>query len=224
MSAALDLVLQNPAIWRGSEQSRTGASGIASGFAALDEKLGGWPRCAITELIPQREGIGELSLLLPALAALSQDERWIAFINPPYLPYAPALAAANVDLAKIIVVRAAGSMETLWAMEQSLRAGACSAVLGWPGFVTEAAIRRLQLAADAGCTPGFYFTACGAPPRTSPVPYRLRIDAHARGTQIEILKRRGGGASAPLIIENALALPGLSSPAAGTFSARRQAG
>jgi cell division inhibitor SulA len=224
MSAtALETLLQNADVWRGAGPSQASLPGIASGFAALDEILGGWPPDAVTELIPRREGVGELSLLLPALAALSRTGRWIAFVNPPHVPYAPALAAAGVDLARVVVIRAAGSIETLWAMEQSLRAGACGAVLGWPGFVTEQAIRRLQLAAETGRTPGFYFTACGALPRTSPVRYRLRIDAHPRGTQVEILKRRGGGVPAPLIVENALALPGLSSPAAGTVPAGRRA-
>jgi cell division inhibitor SulA len=136
MSAALETLLRNADVWRGAGPSQASLPGIASGFAALDEILGGWPADAVTELIAQREGVGELSLLLPALATLSRDERWIAFVNPPHVPYAPALAAAGMDLSKVVVIRAAGSVETLWAMEQSLRAGACGAVIGWPGFVT----------------------------------------------------------------------------------------
>jgi cell division inhibitor SulA/protein ImuA len=205
MSSALDALLQNAAIWRGSEQSHAPAAGIPSGFAALDEKLGGWPQGALVELIAQREGVGELSILLPALAKLSADERWIAFVNPPYIPYAPALAAAGMDLAKAVVVRAAGNADTLWSMEQSLRSGVCGAVLAWPGFVTDQAIRRLQLAAETGRTLGVCFTASGALPRTSPVPYRLRIDSHADGVQAEILKRRGGAISVPLLLENVVA-------------------
>ncbi len=198
MSSALDLLLQNAAIWRGSESSRAAASAIPSGFTALDEKLGGWPQAALVELIPQREGVGELSILLPALSRLSAEERWIAFVSPPYILYAPALAAAGVDLAKVVVVRARSSADTLWSMEQSLRSGACSAVLAWPGFVTERAIRRLQLAAETGRTLGIFLAACGTPARTSPVPYRLRVDSRFEGMQVEILKRRGGGITAPV--------------------------
>jgi cell division inhibitor SulA len=205
MSSDLDTLLRNASIWRGSEQSHAAMPGIPSGFAALDEKLGGWPQAALVELIPQREGVGELSILLPTLARLSADERWVAFVNPPYIPYAPALAAAGMDLAKAVVVRAQGSADALWSMEQSLRSGACSAVLAWTGFVTEQAIRRLQLAAETGRTLGICFAACGALPRTSPVPYRLRIDSHAGRTRVEILKRRGGGIAAPLLLENVVA-------------------
>lgn len=198
--SALDPLLQNAAIWRGSEASSTPVPAIASGFGALDEKLGGWPQAALVELIPQREGVGELSILLPALAKLSAEHRWIAFVNPPYIPYAPAFAAASLDLAQIVVIRTRGNADTLWSMEQSLRSGACSAVLAWPGFLTEQAIRRLQLAAETGRTLGICFAACGAPVRTSPVPYRLRIDAHPGGARLEILKRRGGGISMPILL------------------------
>ncbi len=203
MSAALDTLFHNAAIWRGSEQSRADSAGIPSGFDAFDEKLGGWPLGALVELIPQREGIGEFSILLPALARLSKDERWVALINPPYIPYAPALANAGIDLAKVVVVRATGATNILWSMEQTLRSGACSAVLGWPASITEQAIRRLQLATEAGQALGAYFTQPGALARTSPVPYRLQIDGTIDNIRVEVLKRRGGGLTSPLHIQNA---------------------
>ncbi|MEX0959592.1 MAG: translesion DNA synthesis-associated protein ImuA [Burkholderiales bacterium] len=229
MSAALENLLQNAAVWRGDEHSRVSAPAVSSGFPALDEKLGGWPVGALVELIPQHEGVGELSMLLPALARLSREERWITFVNPPHLPYAPALAVAGLNLSAILVVRAAGTADVLWAMEQALRSGACSAVLGWPGFVTEQAIRRLQLAAATGAALAFYFTAPGAQPRNSPVPFRLRIGAHNGATEVEILKRRGGGVTAPLILNDArvlkdvLAVPGFSAPADRAVPAGRHA-
>ncbi len=203
MSAALDTLFHNAAIWRGSERSRTDSPGIPSGFDAFDEKLGGWPLGALIELIPQNEGVGEFSILLPALARLSKDERWIALINPPYIPYAPALVHAGIDLAKIVVVRATGATDALWSMEQALRSGACSAVLGWPASITEQAIRRLQLATEASHALGAYFTQPGALARTSPVPYRLQINGTVEDIRVEVLKRRGGGLTSPLHIQNA---------------------
>ena len=200
MSAALDTLLHNAAIWRGSERSRAESAVIASGFETFDETLGGWPLGALVEIIARREGIGEISVLLPALARLSRDERWIALINPPYIPYAPALFHAGIDLAKLVVIRAAGTADTLWSMEQTLRSGTCSAVLGWPAAMTEKAIRRLQLATGTGRTLGVYFTQPGAIPRTSPVPYRLQIDGTIDSIRVEVLKRRGGGLTSPLHI------------------------
>ena len=153
---------------------------------------------ALIELVVRREGIGELSLLLPALARLSQDERWIALVNPPYIPYAPALFHAGIDLAKIVVIRANNTADTLWSMAQALHSGACSAVLGWPASVSEQTIRRLQLATEAGQALGVYFSPSGSVPRNSPVPWRLRIDGTVDNICVEVLKRRGGNLAAPI--------------------------
>ena len=98
------------------------------------------------------------------------------------------------------MIRAAGNTDTLWSMEQALRSGTCSAVLGWPATMTEQAIRRLQLATETGRTLGVYFTQPGAAVRTSPVPYRLRIGGSIDNIRVEVLKRRGGGLTAPLCL------------------------
>src|SRR6476659_678516 len=107
MNPALAKLLSHPAIWRGGDCAPEPAS-IASGFAELDAALpgGGWPRGALTEMLLEREGIGELRLTLPALSRLQGEGRSIVWIAPPHRPYAPALAAAGLDLARLVIVRA----------------------------------------------------------------------------------------------------------------------
>src|SRR5450755_145994 len=97
--------LNHPAIWRGRELSRVANASVPTGFAALDAELpgGGWPTAALTEILPAHEGIGELRILDSALATLSAQKRTIVWIAPPHLPYAPALAAAGIDLAHLII-------------------------------------------------------------------------------------------------------------------------
>ena len=91
MSAALDTLLHNAAVWRGSEHSRAESQSIASGFDAFDNVLGGWPLGALTEILADTSGVGEVGLLLPALARLASEGRWLAWVAPPMVPYAPAL-------------------------------------------------------------------------------------------------------------------------------------
>src|SRR5260221_2246946 len=92
-------------IWRGDSLSRAGTPAIPCGFPGLDAELpgGGWPAGALTEILPAHEGIGELRLLGPALAGLSQLGLRLAWIAPPHLPYAPALAAAGNDISKLVI-------------------------------------------------------------------------------------------------------------------------
>src|SRR5574340_490424 len=147
MLPALHDIIQHPAIWRGGSVSAA-PPGVATGFRALDEALpgGGWPLDALTEIFPVRPGIGELSLLTPALARLSREQaRWIVLVAPPHVPYAPALLAAGIDLARLVVVRPQLAADALWATRQAISAGSCSAVIAWLTAPDMHSLRRLQL-------------------------------------------------------------------------------
>lgn len=206
MEGALDDLLRHPALWRGRERvhGAGGAATVATGFPVLDGCLpgGGWPLGAIAEILHQAHGIGELSLLLPALASLARGGRWLAWIAPPWRIAAPALEARGIDPARLLVVRDCSPDEALWAGEQALRSGACGAVLLWPhamhgtrpgrrggGFRQ---VRRLQLAAEAGHSLGVLFGDVGAASQASPAAVRLCLTARERHLQVEVLKSRGG--------------------------------
>ncbi len=218
----LDTLLQRPDIWRGGQVS-SAVKAVPSGFAELDAQLagGGWPQGALTELIMPRQGIGALRLLMPALAQLSQDDRWICWVAPPHIPYAPALANAGIDLSRVLLVHPRARQDGLWALEQSLRSGNCSAVLAWPTLEDNVILRRLQLAAEAGDALGFLFRSRRYLQRPSPAALRLQLEPEIGGSlSVSILKRRGGRATGPVYLDtslqhDALALYSRTSAAAG---------
>jgi hypothetical protein len=201
--SALQSLLQNPAIWRGDEQARIALPSIPTGFPELDGELpgGGWPRGVVSELLTERRGIGELSLLMPALAQLSRQDGWLMLIAPPWIPYAPALAAHGIRLSRVIVVNTTSDKDTLWAAEQSLRAGNCPAVLAWPTSVNEHVLRRLQLAAEEGGSFGVVFGEAVRAAQPSPAPLRLRLGVHQDRLSVKILKRRGSGLTPTLWLD-----------------------
>lgn len=203
MPSALDLVLQHPAIWRGSQYAKVAVESVPTGFAALDGLLpgAGWPRAALTELLASQQGIGELRLLAPALAHLSREERWLVLIAPPHRPYAPGFEARGVNLARLVIVDTRSDAETLWAAERCLRSTACAAVLAWPGSAPERALRRLQIAAEEGKGMGVVFGSTRNAAQPSPAPLRIQLSPQRGGLELQILKRRGGGWAAPLSLE-----------------------
>lgn len=205
--AALEHLLQaqaggGPGLWRAREFARRASRGIGTGYAALDAALyeRGWPSAGLAELLCDAHGIGELRLLTPALAALSQrEDGWIAWVDPPFVPYAPALQAAGVDPAKVLLVRTKSRGERLWALEQALGHGTCCAVLGWLAEASFAALRRLLLAARQGHTWGSLFRPASAAGQASAAELRLRLIAKPNNRlQVAIAKRRGGWPAAAI--------------------------
>jgi cell division inhibitor SulA len=180
-------------LWHAGRSTAITADGEATGFDALDVLLPqrGWPRRALTELLLPADGVGELALLLPTLARLTQAGAAVAVIAPPYVPYAPAWQAAGVDLAQLQVVEAA-PRDALWAFEQCLRSGACGAVLGWPVTGDAQALRRLQVAADSGDCLGFALRDRRHAANPSPAALRLEAVRAEAGMAWRVRKCRGG--------------------------------
>jgi hypothetical protein len=189
---ALAEVLQHPRVWRRGATAQSRVDALATGCAALDAELpgGGWPRGALSEILVEQDGIGEFGLVVPALAALTQARQRVVLIAPPYVPYAPALAEAGVDLKHLVQIDA-GAVDAYWTAEQCLRAGCCGAVLNWLPAADYRQLRRLQLAAETGAALAFVFRPAGALTQASPAALRLRVSVDGDATAIDILKCRG---------------------------------
>jgi cell division inhibitor SulA/protein ImuA len=203
--APVDLaaVLARGDIWRGDALASLPEASIPSGHAALDAELpgGGWPRGNLTEILVDRSGLGEMALLLPALAQLSAAGGWLALVAPPWLPHAPAWAAAGVALERLVVVRA--GRQVAWSVEQLLASGGFAGVLAWPESGLDArALRRLQVAAERRSVFACLWRSTATAGSPSPAPLRVLLNpAPVMGAlSVQILKRRGRPAARPLIL------------------------
>ena len=228
--AALEEILQRQPVWLG-RAPQLAAPVVPTGFQVLDSQLpgGGWPSGALTEILGSQQGIGELQLVLPALAALTWAGKRVVWLAPPHLPYAPALAAAGINLSQLVVVRAPGRRDALWAAEQALRAGCCHALLGWFRRASYDDLRRLAVAAEGSAAWIALFRPREAAAESSPACLRLALEPDGDALCLRILKRRGLPAAAPLRLAvprpvHALARSPLSRPAAGRARADRGLG
>ena len=196
MKQPLSKLLNRADIWRSSAPLQR-QQGIASGYAALDQALhqGGWPIQAITELLYDPPTNGALQLLLPALRRLCRDGRRLVLIDPPYLPYAPALQAAGVAPQQLLLVRTSTIGDQLWAAEQTMRANIAGGMLCWPVDNLETGqLRKLQLAAHSSHGLSLLLRTTQASRDTSPAALRIVLTNTQRGYRLEILKQRGGWA------------------------------
>lgn len=195
-SAEARELLRHPQLWRAGQLAMAAAT-TPSGYASLDEHLpgGGWPQAALAEILLPTAGIGELRLLAPLLRTLSGQNRWIVWVAPPFVPYAPALSARGIDVRRLLVVHPSDHASTLWALELASRSGACSLVLGWPEerHLELTDTRRLQLAAKHGRTLTCLFRPDRAMAGKSMAELRLRVQPDGAGNAlVDICKRRGG--------------------------------
>jgi len=196
-AATIDTLLAGiPQLWRGREPNRHQRT-RATGHGRLDTYLpgGGWPVGAVTELVTNQPGLGEFSLLFPALAEISHTGQWLILVDPPWVPYPAALQGHGLVLEQLLLVRTHSARESLWACEQALHGIQGGAVLAWPEQASFARLRRLQLAAEANAKLAFLFRPEQALTSASPCALRLHlqdaVQGNARGTRIDILKCRG---------------------------------
>lgn len=195
----LEDILQRQPVWRGTGLAQC-RSAVPTGFEALDAGLPGqgWPRGELTELLGDTTGIGELQLLLPVLSRFTASGKRVLWLAPPHVPYPPALAAAGLDLAQLVLVQPRRRVEALWAAEQVLRAGASEALLAWMPRLRYAELRRLSVAAEGRAGLAFLFRPAATAHESSPASLRLTLEGGGGELLVRILKRRGAPAGALL--------------------------
>jgi cell division inhibitor SulA len=213
---ALAEVLARPDIWRGADAvgavspvtigNPRGTPTLASGFPLLDAELpgGGWPRGQLTELLAEQVGIGEMSLLLPALARLTQAGRLVVLLAPPYRIHAPAWAAAGVDVSRLRVLSITNQKQALWAAVQVLRCPGVGAGVLWLeafGQLAANSLRRLQVAAAEGGGVAFLHRPVAVAGNASPAPLRIRLGGANGALTLHLLKRRGASLGHPLQLD-----------------------
>lgn len=192
VNPALTALLDDTRLWRGGAAVRP-PEVVPAGSPELAGLLpgGGWPVGVLTEVLSLPYGSGEVGLVLPGLASLSQAGRTVAWIGAPYPPYAPALVAAGLDVNRILCVTARDTARLVWTAEQVLQSGACGAVLVWLDAAPMRQLRRLQLAARGSRATVVLFRPASVAGVPSPAMLRLFVEPLDAGIRVRLLKCRG---------------------------------
>ena len=189
------LLNQSNILWRASHTDYQ-SSIHSTGYLALDKKLydGGWPQGLLCELIIPHSGAGELQLLTPLLAGLTQSPGYQVWVNPPLLPYAPTLLYHKIDLNKQLLIQHNHIPTLVWATFQALTSQSCSLVLIWlPAKTPAPLLRKLALAVRQ--SPSYSIMIRNQSALNSPSPARLRLQlTPIKGGphQITIIKQPNG--------------------------------
>lgn len=188
-------------VWRASELAISRATTMTTGHLELDRELPnkGWPRSELVELLVQRHGIGEMQLLKPSLASLSQKQR-IALVQPPYLPNSMTCRSWHMNDGNLLWLRPQSSSDALWSAEQILKNGGCGAVVLWQSNVRPEALRRLHLAAQSTDTWLWLIRPLASAADASVSPLRIALRPALGGVSADIIKRRGPTCESPIFV------------------------
>lgn len=185
-----------PQLWSAKALTRPTATGIQTGFSALNEAIGGWPTPALIELLIDEYGIGELHLLTPLMRAIQQRQnasapRIVLWLNPPFEIQATALLQDRLEPGlHWVTTQPLKAIDVLWAAEHALRSGACSLVIAWASRTDLKSLRRLKLAALTGTT-CILFRPRAEQATASPATLRMVLSPHRAGLAINIIKLAG---------------------------------
>lgn len=193
---SLPVALEKAGIHRGLPITHTVT--LSTGFAALDQRLdgGGWPSGELTELRLGRPGIGEMRLLMPMLAAVSQKAH-VLWVAPPYRPYGPALVKHKMVVDHLLLIYPKTHKEALWAVAQGLVSPAIGVVVSWFPSIQEGEFRALQRQASGGR----HWSFCFLPETLAPQPSYLRLGLRpAPGGLSVTVSRKAKRPIAPLVV------------------------
>ena len=130
--------------------SRTSVRSVRTGITALDDAGAdeGFRGGAVHELLWRSACPTTLMLLLAEAAQAGGGG--IAWLDPDRELYLPAVAAAGIDLHRLILLRCTDRKQQLWALAECLRCRSVSATVAAVDRLSQIEARRLQLAAECG--------------------------------------------------------------------------
>ncbi len=165
--------------------------GLPTGWSQLDALLpgGGWPAGGLSEVLNARGSVEAMSLLLPALAALTQAAKRVVLIEPPTLPSAQDLRRHGIRVEFLHVIKNEAQADS-WSAEQYLRTGCAAAVLLWTHPNDAPRLRGLQQAAAAGASHAFVIRDIDQAQQISPADLRVAVDRDERGINVQVLRCR----------------------------------
>jgi hypothetical protein len=188
----LEQLLQSGQIWRGQAHSPVTARLATTGYAQLDELLGGGLAYGhLHEVQLDIPFVGELQLVRSALVDASTQSKPVFWINPPGQPHASSLSRVCGADAQHVVLEGLPDQDAVWAMRTVLQANCAAVCLLWLAQPGAGDVRILQKAMQGNAGLSVIFcTPMNAEARS----YHTRLRAVVEHSQLrwKIIKRPQG--------------------------------
>lgn len=109
----------------------------------------------VTEIVLTKDKIDSIQLVLPMLINLHQEERWLAWIDPPIqLLKEWQKTHNNAALNDIMILRSNDNLSVFELSKRALTAGTCHAVIAWTNSLNQDEFSKLEEASSKGNSHG----------------------------------------------------------------------
>jgi cell division inhibitor SulA len=178
---------------RNNTKKRRSMQVLSTGISALDALLpaGGWPKHGLVEINVQGVYTDPMDVLLPALARLSREGRWLAMVTPPHYARARIHTDLSMDTGNVLQINPHKGRSGLWTLESLMRAGHCRTVMAWPSCRTELMEMRLARAATLGRSLGVLFHHGTPRAGTTGCAVRLSVERRTDSLAVFLIDNEG---------------------------------
>lgn len=109
----------------------------------------------VTEIIIAKDKANSIQMVLPMLSKLNQEQRWLAWIDPP-IQLLKKWQEEHESLAmeEIMILRSSDSISAIELSKRALEAGTCHAVIAWTNSLTNEEFDSLERASAIGNSHG----------------------------------------------------------------------
>lgn len=109
----------------------------------------------VTEIVLTKDKIDSIQLILPMLINLHQEQRWLAWIDPPIQLLKEWQKGHNEKaLNDIMILRSNESFSVFELSKRALEAGTCHAVIAWTNSLNQDEFSKLETASSVGNSHG----------------------------------------------------------------------
>ena len=109
----------------------------------------------VTEIIIAKDKADSIQMVLPMLSQLNQEQRWLAWIDPP-IQLLKKWQESHQELAmeEIMILRSSDSISAIELSKRALEAGTCHAVIAWTKALSQDDFSQLEHASAKGNSHG----------------------------------------------------------------------
>ncbi|KZY36630.1 MULTISPECIES: cell division inhibitor SulA [unclassified Oleiphilus] len=109
----------------------------------------------VTEIIIAKDKADSIQMVLPMLSQLNQEQRWLAWIDPP-IQLLKKWQEQHQGLAmeEIMILRSSESISAIELSKRALEAGTCHAVIAWTNSLSNEEFDSLEEASAKGNSHG----------------------------------------------------------------------